>query len=119
MTITLMALLALILPCLILAAWTLERRERNEQLADLRADQARERDAWQADRRELLNRIKPETTQYAPATPRPEQPQVRFDDDDSYWAATTNGMSKEELAEAVDAAERQMQPFLVPGEAVG
>jgi hypothetical protein len=114
MTIAL-ALLALALPCLILIAWTLERRERLQEIRDLRADMAVDRKAWQDERRELLNRIKPETAQYAPAVVRDPPKPVRHDSDSDYWEAT---LSKEDLADAVDRFDRTMAAGArVPGAA--
>lgn len=112
-----LAFLALALPCLILVAWTLERRERTNDHRETIAAHERERTAWADERRELLNRIKPETAQFAPARQVADPAPVMFDDDDSYWATATAGMSKEELAEAIDRQERQMAAVMAPGEA--
>jgi hypothetical protein len=49
-------LLALVLPTIILVAWTLERRETAARVE-------RERKQWLDERTLLLNRIKPETAQ--------------------------------------------------------
>lgn len=95
-----LALLALVLPCLTLVAWTLERRERLQEIRDLRADQAIDRKAWQDERRELLNRIKPETAQFTPAVTAAPAPRVPFDDDDAFHKAMDPlALSKEDLAE--------------------
>lgn len=74
-----------------------------------------ERTSWTDERRELLNRIKPETAVYV--APRdvvaPEQP--AFDDDAAYWETR---MSKEELADEIDSYEQRMASLtVVPGEA--
>jgi septal ring factor EnvC (AmiA/AmiB activator) len=95
-----LALLALALPIVILAAWHLERQERNDQIRAERAARAHEMQAWQDERRELLNRIKPETAQYqAPADARPA-PRIPFDDDEAFHKVVNPlETSKEDLAE--------------------
>lgn len=94
------ALLALILPTLILIAWHLERAERNDQIRAERASRAHEWRAWQDERRELLNRIKPETAQFSPVGEVAPAPRVPFDDDQAFHEAVDPmAMSKDELAE--------------------
>lgn len=84
-----------------LAALVLHDRQSQARIQAERAD-------WRDERRELLNRIKPETAQYvAPAnTQEPVQP--RWDDDEGYWNARAESMSTEELAEALMEQDRKM-----------
>jgi hypothetical protein len=125
MVVIALALLALLLPIAILAAWHLDRRARIDENRALRADLATQREEWARERREhaderreLLNRIKPETAQYAtPTDVQPVKP-VRFDDDDSYWNAVADplALSKDDLAEVdarLDAAQRDLAAGLV------
>lgn len=102
-----LALLALVLPCLILVAWTLERRERNAERAFVHAAMDVERKAWQDERRELLNRIKPETAQYVAPRGVKDTPTVAMDDDQAVWAAL-QGLSTEEFARQMEETERRM-----------
>lgn len=79
-----------------------------ELLADISAAHERERIEWVRERQLLLNRIKPETAQYVP-TPgepilSPSPPSVPPDDDEAYWAAR-EGVSKEDLAAALERHE--------------
>jgi septal ring factor EnvC (AmiA/AmiB activator) len=103
------ALLAFALPCLILVAWHLERRERNDQIRAERAARADELQTWQDERRELLNRIKPETAQFTQSATAEPAARVRFDDDASYWAAVDPlAVPKEDLAEIDAALDREL-----------
>lgn len=114
-----LALLAGALPCVILVAWTLERRERLQEIHDLRADQAIDRKAWQDERRELLNRIKPETAQYAaPSDVRPA-PRIPFDDDEAFHNVVDPlAVSKEDLAE-IDHRMDRLQRGVAPAVPLG
>lgn len=107
-----LALLALALPCLVLLAfcfmWNAETARRLDEVRDRNDRMDLERRAWADERRELLNRIKPETAQYPTPRAAPPAPHVRYDDDDSYWQAVESSLSKEELADAVDTLEQQM-----------
>jgi predicted alpha/beta hydrolase len=107
-----------LLPVLLLAAMLWEhhqhraetrRLEESHRLycGELLATNERERELWHRERQMLLNRIKPETSQYvAPTTPVAAPPAVGFDDDDDYWQAR---MPKEQLAAMVADAELEQQ----------
>ena len=87
------ALLALVLPTVILVAWLLERRE-------TAAAMERERKQWWDERTQLLNRIKPETAQPILGQPVDVPAPVAYDDDEAFWA-----VSKDQLADAAMKAE--------------
>lgn len=65
---------------------------------------ASQQQEWAGERRELLNRIKPETAQYAPMVQTvPDLRHVGLEDDEHYEKIMQ--ASKEQLAEMVEAGE--------------
>lgn len=95
--IPMLVVVAVLGPILVYAAM---HKDRTELLAAVRADCATQLAAAAADRRELLNRIKPETAQYAAPTQTLPELDIPFDDDAAY--AKYAHMTKEELAELND-----------------
>ena len=80
-----------------LQAFQREDKQRwEQQQADLLDRFNAEREAWERERGALLNRIKPETAQYVPGD-EPEPASVPlFDNDEEWWAQRE---SREELAD--------------------
>lgn len=91
-----LAIVSVVLPLVVLFAWRNERALFFDALMW-------EREQWVNERRELLNRIKPETAQYAVAGNHVPEIDIPLEDDERYMELA--GMSKDELADLVAEAE--------------
>lgn len=92
----------------LVAAFILHLKAQTGTIATMTGALNEERAQWTAERRELLNRIKPETAQYqAPVHAATDTPAVALDDDQQVWAALQN-MSAEEFAQRMADTERQL-----------
>lgn len=89
---TVVTVILALLPLAMFAAWLAHDAIANKAVA-------LERQQWADERRELLNRIKPETAQIGPMTEIVAPPAVPMDDDSAFW------VSKERLAEHLAAEE--------------
>lgn len=85
----------------VLAFHHVDIRRRDEEARAERAARADESKAWADERRELLNRIKPETSQFSPVADARPATRLPFDDDEAFHKAVGDplAVSKEDLAE--------------------
>jgi hypothetical protein len=92
----------------LLAAWAFAYAQSKDQAKYVRVlhdEHNRERDLWFRERQLLLNRLRPETTQYVPTGEQlvlPPDP-IGMDQDDKYWP--DEELSREDLAAAMMAQE--------------
>jgi hypothetical protein len=96
----------------LIAAWAFAYAQSKDQARYVRVlhdEHNRERDLWFRERQLLLNRLRPETTQYVPTEdPKPAPPAIGMDQDEDYWM--DQGMSREDLAAAMMTQELEGRP---------